>query len=1187
MNSLQDLNFYSENTVPFGDDRPYSITFSSNIASNANIITSEGVAFASNAGIDITEVISSPSDIVYTINVSSLANTTVAWPNPLPSGLTSNITSPGVYNLYGVNGATVWNEVKAANISPPRDYSGTFYYTSTITYPNVANTLTSNTFSWTNQVQVLDIADLAFSSNVANVIYNQYQQTTINPYVQIVDAEADGLFTMVITANGTSAINSMTSGGTGGTVSYDSGQRKYTISGVRSEVNSHLRSLYFNPEYNYISNFLMYYTLISPSGNQSDQKTQNLIIGNVYPVLTSAGNITYSQDTAFNLTNYPGFPDDSNWIPAPTYTLSITPNTTLAISTMTTAGSGGSASFNNTSKVMTITGTRLQIISHLNSLVITPATYYNQNFSLTYLITSPGGNPVGQSVNIGAVGVVLSNVDDIPYDEDVIKTQIDVPEIIDTNFGIASITLPFTMNITPANLASISSIVSTGNLGASKSTNVSTKSYTIAGNLAQIRSELGNVSITPGVDFANDFDLYYTLNTASGNVNSNTTQHWLIGGVNVETINSTDNRYYVKNNIDNLFPNSVPQVYETVGGSPEYRVELALGSNIGTIFASDDNYTIGNVITGYSNITSNVSANVITTINFNGTMGTKPNINLVANVSMTYYGNTSLTTSYSKFGNASLSIPAGTTALSQGLQLNPPNSTYFDFGTNDFTIECWVYFPTLTGVNGNQIFDFRAFNGNDGRAYSDWLVVSGSSIYYNIWLGTSLTGTRPIAVGSWTHLAISRVNGTFKTFINGLLDINIASSANLTAGSFTATPKIGTRYATGGGGVAPMYIDDLRIIKGQSLYKEPFLVPSTELSNSITITTGVPIYQYKPITNNWYSGNLTYSITGNKTQVNNKLANILFAPDQDISTTSNITYTQFRSGTLQTTSTFGLIGSDSTYTQQVLVYNTPGTYTLTLSAEDILYRSVDMILAGGGGGGGCGNSGNNIWGAGGGAGGYLEYANINLAQSLDVPLSNTFSKTFTFIVGSGGYQANYVLERGDSGNYTSVSGLRITSNAIGGGGGASSQSFDSVLGKYCAGGSGGSGGGSVPSRQGYQGSPGTGTIGQGNDGGYGNNAFGVGGGGGGGAATAGGGSQDIPSGAMGYYVGGAGKYNNITGANVYYSVGGEPSWTVHSSGTVPFTTPGSGGYGGYWIPSTGQIVQGSRGSDGVLVIKLK
>lgn len=1192
MNSLQDLNFYSEETIPYGDDRPYTITFSSNIVANSNITISEGISFGSPVGIDITEVISSPRDIIYTINVASLANTTVSWADPLPSGLTANITSAGIYNVYGVNGAQVWNDIKTANILPPRDYSGTFTYTSTITYPNTANTTTSNTISWTNTVNVIDIADLEFSSSPANVTYNQYQQTTINPYIQIVDAEADGLFTMLITANGTNAINSITSGGTGGNVQYDSAQRRYTITGFRAEVNSHLRSLYFRPEYAYTSNFLMYYTLISPSGNQSDQKTQNFLIGNLYPVLGTAGNITYTQDTTINITDYPDFPDDSNWSPAPSYTMTITPNTTQAISTMTTSGSGGSVSFNGTSKVLTLSGTRLQIISHLDTLSITPAAYYNQNFTLSYQITNPGGDPVVQSINIGPISVNLSNVDDIPYDEDVPQIQIDVPSILDTNFGIAAVTLPFTMNIKPANSASISSIVSSGNLGATKTTNVTTKTYTISGNLAQIRSELANVSITPGTDFAQDFDLYYTLNTASGNVNSNITQQWLIGGTNVETINSTDNRYYIKNNIDYLFPNSIPQIYETVGGTPEYRVELALGSNIGIIYNDIENYSIGNVITGYSNISSNVSANVITAITFNGTNATKPNINIISNVSMTYYGNTSLNTGTYKFGNASLYIPAGSTPLTQGLQLNPPSSTFFDFGTNDFTIEFWVYFPTLTGVNGNQILDFRVASGNDGRAYSDWLTVSGSSIYYNIWLGTALYGSKPIGTGSWTHIAISRVSGTFKTFINGELDINTASSANLTAGSFTPTPKIGTRYSGGGGGIAPMYIDDLRIIKGTSLYKEPFLVPGSEITANVNIITGVPIYENRLIADNWHAANLTYSITGTKANINSRLGNVVFAPNKDIFTTSNITYTQFRSNTIQTTSTFNLIGSDSTYTEQLLIYNTPGTYSLTLSIEDLLYRSVDMLLVGGGGGGGLGLVGGvgtiqyRSWGAGGGAGGYLAYANINLAQSLNIPISNTSSKTFSISVGSGGSHTTYQTERGQSGGHSSFSNLRITSNAIGGGGGAGWNNFVSGEG-VGAGGDGGSGGGMCPKTTSFytQGTAGSGTPGQGYDGGQ--LSIMVGAGAGGGANGPGLTSASIPSGGVGYYIGGPGKYNDITGANVYYSVGGEIHYTI-GTGTIPFTNPGCGGYGGIeYYAGSNPTIFGSPGQNGIVVLKLK
>ena len=586
MNSFQELNFYSNTGVPFTDDRAFSITFSANTATNSNISVDEGNTFTVIPGIQITNVISTPRDIIYTVNVASLAGATVTWPSPLPDGIVANTGGSGIYRAYGVNGRNIWNQIKSPTVNMPRDYNGTWTYSATITYPNTANTTLSNTISWTNTVTAANLPEI--TATLANVTYNQYASTLITPAPQIIDLEIDGTYSLVVSANGTSAIGNVTSGGLGGNVNYNSGNRTYTITGLRNEVNSHLGSLQIRPEFNFVNNFTLYYTLTNPVSATVSQTTQNMLIGLLYPVLTSAGNVVYDQDTAFTVTSTPQLPDDSAWLPTvPTYTVTVTPSTTSAVSTMSSTGSGGTSTFNSGSKVLTITGTRSQVNSRLNNITLTPGAYFNSNFTLSYLVTSPGGTAVVQNVNIDSISLTLTIPNDIPYDEDVTVVPMpSVPAIQDVNFGIASTTLPFTMNIKPASTSTINTITSFGNLSATKTFNNTTKVYSIVGNLAQIRSELANVSISPGVDYTQDFNIYYTLTTENGNVNANVQQTWLIGGTNVETINTSGLRYYTANTAAYLFPNNVPQINETVGGSPVYAVKLVASDGIGAIVSN-------------------------------------------------------------------------------------------------------------------------------------------------------------------------------------------------------------------------------------------------------------------------------------------------------------------------------------------------------------------------------------------------------------------------------------------------------------------------------------------------------------------------------------------------------------------------------------------------------------------------
>ena len=203
-----------------------------------------------------------------------------------------------------------------------------------------------------------------------------------------------------------------------------------------------------------------------------------------------------------------------------------------------------------------------------------------------------------------------------------------------------------------------------------------------------------------------------------------------------------------------------------------------------------------------------------------------------------------------------------------------------------------------------------------------------------------------------------------------------------------------------------------------------------------------------------------------------------------------------------------------------------------------LNTDIEYLLVAGGGGAAADSGG----GAGGGAGGFL-------SSSLSSVLSGS---SFTITVGGGG--AGYVGGTSPAGEGTdsSIAGATIsTITATGGGGAGSSQDTGTIY----LGHDGGSGGGSGNGNANYtRPDGGSGTVGQGNDGGgaysaavnSGNNA--AGGGGGAGAVGA-----DAASGAGGN--GGDGLQSSITGTSIYYAGGG-------AGGTRSSGTAGTGGQGG-------------------------
>ena len=202
---------------------------------------------------------------------------------------------------------------------------------------------------------------------------------------------------------------------------------------------------------------------------------------------------------------------------------------------------------------------------------------------------------------------------------------------------------------------------------------------------------------------------------------------------------------------------------------------------------------------------------------------------------VTRVGNTVLKTATKKYGTASAYFD-GT-----GDWLTVPASSDFDFGTGNFTVECWVY---LTHVSARDV-DIIA-QRNDGANFGSemWFMrinSTGSVRLYNK-VGnvatldvTSATGL--VTTNAWHHIAIVRNGTSVKTYVNGTQ----ATSSTLASDKpwcyvSTIPLSIGAgaailTYASGSEVLGHM--DDVRIIKGQALYTANFTPPGAELTTTI------------------------------------------------------------------------------------------------------------------------------------------------------------------------------------------------------------------------------------------------------------------------------------------------------------------------------------------------------------------
>jgi len=215
--------------------------------------------------------------------------------------------------------------------------------------------------------------------------------------------------------------------------------------------------------------------------------------------------------------------------------------------------------------------------------------------------------------------------------------------------------------------------------------------------------------------------------------------------------------------------------------------------------------------------------------------------------------------------------------------------------------------------------------------------------------------------------------------------------------------------------------------------------------------------------------------------------------------------------------------------------------------------AVDVLVVAGGGGGGSA-PGFEV-GGGGGAGGYIYTPGHSV----------TPGGTATVTVGSGGTGTTGTGSEpdkwpGGKGGNSVFNTITATGGGVGGG-------------QYWQGGPGGSGGGEAGNAND---GIGTGTAGQGNNGGQATNSAATSKGGGGGGASAVGQDASGPKGGDG----GAGTSNSISGSSVTYAGGGGGARAIDGSGSPGAGGSGGGGAGGGGPNSSGSAGTTNRGGGG-------
>lgn len=201
-----------------------------------------------------------------------------------------------------------------------------------------------------------------------------------------------------------------------------------------------------------------------------------------------------------------------------------------------------------------------------------------------------------------------------------------------------------------------------------------------------------------------------------------------------------------------------------------------------------------------------------------------------------------ISTTQSKFGSSSLYLN-GTTGC--GVIVQPHEAC--NLGEGDFTIECWARVdaigtarPLLNlwvqgGVAWAPFFTLQMNSSNRFIFY--WMPYSDST--------AMLTGSVvTIAANTWYHIALTRCRDWWTLWVNGAIDAqatanprNFNSSIKfrserwktygVTMGDYFDGTKYGTTTTEWAG-----YIDEVRIVKGKAMFREPFTPPTAAYSLS-------------------------------------------------------------------------------------------------------------------------------------------------------------------------------------------------------------------------------------------------------------------------------------------------------------------------------------------------------------------
>ena len=166
---------------------------------------------------------------------------------------------------------------------------------------------------------------------------------------------------------------------------------------------------------------------------------------------------------------------------------------------------------------------------------------------------------------------------------------------------------------------------------------------------------------------------------------------------------------------------------------------------------------------------------------------------------------------------------------STGHSIDIADHADFDLGTNDFTIEAFI-FPTSqdqfnniisVGTDSNNGYRMDLSTSNKLRLLAH---IGGS------W-ATVITGGTSIVRNFWYHVVITRSGNDFDCWVNGTKDATTVTNSGSITNPSSDGVEIGRLSTNGYNRKYGGYISNLRFVNGTAVYTSNFSVPTSPLTN--------------------------------------------------------------------------------------------------------------------------------------------------------------------------------------------------------------------------------------------------------------------------------------------------------------------------------------------------------------------